>query len=77
MKNKKLFFTLYGSIVLTLLAGAFILKDITDPFIWSAWFTSFGAIIAIYNHENVKQKKIISENYQPQLDEKNKDFKCG
>ncbi len=70
MKNKKLFFTMYSAIVLTLLAIAFVAKDMFNPIIWGAWFTAFGTIIAVYNHENVKQKKFISEHFRPELDGK-------
>ncbi len=61
---------MYGIILLTLLAGAFIFKNMFDAIIWGAWFTALGTILAVYNHENVKQKKIISENYHPELDNK-------
>ena len=43
---------------------------------WGVWFASFNGTIAIFTTGNVLQKKIISENYRPELDQQRCKNEC-
>lgn len=73
MKNKKLKFTIAGGIILVLLIIFYIifafLNHKIDSAIIIAWLGSFNIWFGIYCHANVRVKKIISENYKPELND--------
>lgn len=77
MKNKKLTFTWCAFAVLCLIALGFMLLKIFDSVIWCAWFASFDGWLGIYCFANVKQKEVISKNYNQELDDRRKDSGCA
>lgn len=76
MKNKKLIFTFIGLIVLLFFGASYTVwcfkNKQFDPIIATAWMTNVMVLISVYNGANVKQKQIISENYNAELAEKGK-----
>lgn len=60
-----------GAIVLILFIIAYLIwcfiNQKIDPLIVTAWLTNFMLLISVYNKMNVAQKKIISENFIPEL----------
>lgn len=69
MKSKKLKFTIFSLIVHVLI---FILitwnKTSIDAATLGVWFGSFNLTIGIYTGANVYQKKVIGQNYRPELE---------
>ena len=76
MKNKKLVFTFIGLIVLILFIGVYLvwcfINSKIDSIIVTAWITNLMLLISVYNRANVKQKEVISQNYNAELAEKGK-----
>ena len=76
MKNKKLVFTFIELIVLILFIGVYLvwcfINSKIDSIIVTAWITNLMLLISVYNRANVKQKQVISENYNAELAEKGK-----
>ncbi len=67
MKRKKLKFTIFSLIIHVVIVGVFVFCERFDPTLWGTWFGSFNITIGIYAKFNVDQKKVIAENYIPEL----------
>lgn len=77
MKNKKLIFLFIGVTAMLLLAAAFMIYSFSNPennqivgaVFWPGWITGFCGMIGYYFKTNVRQKEIISQNYNAALDD--------
>jgi hypothetical protein len=69
--SKKFLFALMGFGALMLVGIFWLIRDVTDVGLWALWVSGLSATIGIYTGGNVVQKKVISENYRPELDENN------
>ena len=65
---KKFILAMIAITALIGLAVAWILKEVFDPALWGLWFAGLAGVLGLYGGANVVQKKIISENYRPELD---------
>jgi len=70
-KSVKVIVTTISIVVHIMLAVLAIIFQFNGVF-FATWFASFNATIAIFTTGNVMQKKIISQNYRPELDDKNR-----
>ena len=67
--SKKFLFTLIGVVLLAFIGVWWVTHGMLDVALWIAWFSALNALIGVYANFNVKQKKIIGENYIEALDD--------
>jgi len=66
--SKKCLFALIGAAFLGIIMIVWLAQSMREAALWGIWFGGLTAVIGIYTEGNVRQSKIISENYRPELD---------
>lgn len=65
--SKKFLFTLIGVVALIGVGTVWMIRGVADAALWGLWFGGLNALIGVYAGANVMQKKVISENYHPEI----------
>ena len=68
--SKKFLMAIIGMVAVVGVALGWIILGVKDVGLWGLWFAALNALIGIYAGANVATKKVISQNYKPELDDK-------